>query len=253
MNIHISVKGQNARISMRKLPKKNRVTKPTLKTSTGVVEHQTLANGKQILKPEELEALSYETLTTGNPEINVDKAGRILTHENLTSAYHKPDELTPARNFHKVDMTFNAAGQLKARTPEKTIHTNMNDSKPLIVDLEKTLPANLAATRFAFKDAHQLVHKDGLTREYLMKLAKILQESNSCALLGSGKNGKGPLILQENGKPCRGFLFGQVQNSEYKLLVMFTDMEMKTVQEIEKIQSDLKETTPEKIKTEKSA
>lgn len=240
MNIHISIKNENLRVFLQKLPKKEPSIKETLKTSSGIVKHQTIANGKKVLTDKKFKNLSYKSLNLENPEIDINKAGRIINNEYLTTAYHKPNELKITQDFKKFKISLDANEKITEKTIEKATHSNINELSPLIVNLETNIPIKEAFTRFAFKDIYQLIHKDEHTRKHLIKLAKILQESNSCVLLGSGKKGKDPIILQENGTPCRGFIFGEIKNSKYKLLVMITDMEMKTIQEIEVIKKTIK-------------
>ena len=86
MNIHISVNNQNARVFLRKLPKREPAIKQPLKTSTGIVKNQTIGNGKKVINHKEIEKLSYKILNLENPEIDINKAGKILVNDELTSA-----------------------------------------------------------------------------------------------------------------------------------------------------------------------
>jgi hypothetical protein len=45
--------------------------------------------------------------------------------------------------------------------------------------------------------------------------------------LGGGDGGKGPLVLQSNGSPYRGFFVGRVEGDTYVLLMHLSSMELK--------------------------
>jgi len=239
MQIHIQIEEKNARVSMRKLPKAQSTREKVERTSTGLLSNQRIVKGVNPMTQKALEKLDFSELTDHDPEIDLGSAGRILTDETQGSAFHLPEGNEPVANFKKVEMSFNPIGELTGREPEKSVHTNLNEARALTINTKNLIPENEAVGRFAFKDAHQLVHTDGLTREFLVQLAKTLHEKKSCALLGSGKKGTGPLILRENGKPCRGFVFGQIEGKNYKVVVLLSDMELKTPKEIEEIHQKL--------------
>jgi hypothetical protein len=46
-------------------------------------------------------------------------------------------------------------------------------------------------------------------------------------LLASGEGGKGPLVLQSNGSPYRGFLDGRIEGESFLLLLHLSAMELK--------------------------
>jgi hypothetical protein len=73
----------------------------------------------------------------------------------------------------------------------------------------------------------QLRHVDGVTYDFLYAIAKELDEKDSVMLLGGGDGGKGPLVLQSNGSPYRGFLDGRVEGDTYVLLMHLSSMELK--------------------------
>jgi hypothetical protein len=73
----------------------------------------------------------------------------------------------------------------------------------------------------------QLRHIDGVTYDFLFAIAKELDEKDSVMLLGAGDGGKGPLVLQSNGSPYRGFLDGRIQGENFLLLLHLSAMELK--------------------------
>jgi hypothetical protein len=46
-------------------------------------------------------------------------------------------------------------------------------------------------------------------------------------LLAGGEGGKGPLVLQSNGSPYRGFLDGRIEGESFLLLLHLSSMELK--------------------------
>jgi hypothetical protein len=73
----------------------------------------------------------------------------------------------------------------------------------------------------------QLRHVDGVTFDFLFAIAKELDEKNSVMLLAAGEGGKGPLVLQANGSPYRGFLDGRIDGDKFLLLLHLSAMELK--------------------------
>jgi hypothetical protein len=58
-------------------------------------------------------------------------------------------------------------------------------------------------------------------------MANELDDKDSVMLLASGDSGKGPLVLQSNGSPYRGFLEGRVKGDSFLLLLHLSSMELK--------------------------
>jgi hypothetical protein len=73
----------------------------------------------------------------------------------------------------------------------------------------------------------QLRHVDGVTFDFLYAIAKELDEKDSVALIAGGEGGKGPLVLQANGSPYRGFLDGRIDGDKFLLLLHLSAMELK--------------------------
>jgi hypothetical protein len=58
-------------------------------------------------------------------------------------------------------------------------------------------------------------------------MAQELHEKDSVMLLAAGEGGKGPLVLQSNGSPYRGFLEGRIEGETFLLLLHLSAMELK--------------------------
>jgi hypothetical protein len=91
----------------------------------------------------------------------------------------------------------------------------------------KLIPRAELVRKFAIKRTMQLRHVDGVTFDFLYAIAKELHEKDSVALLASGEGGKGPLVLQSNGSPYRGFLDGRIDGDKFLLLLHLSSMELK--------------------------
>jgi len=63
------------------------------------------------------------------------------------------------------------------------------------------------------------VHQDALQFDFLYTLAQYLQQRQAMVQVGSGRQGRGPLICERNGRPYRGFLDGRVQGEAMRLVL----------------------------------
>ena len=72
-----------------------------------------------------------------------------------------------------------------------------------------------------------LHHTNGLTYDFLFKMAQELEAKNSLMLLGAGPKSNQPLIIRRGGSPYRGFLEGRTKGDQYLLVLHFSDMELK--------------------------
>ncbi|HUT34216.1 MAG TPA: hypothetical protein VNE39_12095 [Planctomycetota bacterium] len=110
--------------------------------------------------------------------------------------------------------------RLPADTP-----ANVDGDAPLVWT-GRMLPRSEAARRFAFSRALQLRHVDGLTYDFLFKMARGLDEADALVLVGAGPAGRDPVRLERNGVPHRGFLEGRVDGERYLLVLHLTNLEL---------------------------
>jgi hypothetical protein len=93
------------------------------------------------------------------------------------------------------------------------------------------MPLTQALTSFVFRHTYQLVHEDGVTMDFLYRIAEELDTGNVMVLLGAGSKGNQPLVIREKGSPYRGFLYGKIgqgeDNGKYKLLLLLSAQELK--------------------------
>jgi hypothetical protein len=81
------------------------------------------------------------------------------------------------------------------------------------------LPRQEIVRRVAFVRAYQVVHGDTLQFDFLYDLVQYLQQRNAMVQVGSGRQGRGPLVCERNGRPYRGFLDGRVQGEAMRLVL----------------------------------
>jgi hypothetical protein len=122
--------------------------------------------------------------------------------------------------------TTNPDGSERERKKPQDIQANIDDEYP-IKWVGKKLPIGDCCRKFLFRRTVQLKHIDGLTYEFLYKMAALLESEKKMSLVGTGESGKEPLIFRANGKPYRGFLEGRTNGEQYKLFLHLSDMELK--------------------------
>lgn len=193
-------------------------------TSAGKLKRVQALNGQNPLP-----AVNTTQLIEGDPELDLQMAGRLM--RDATAVYLDPTASQPtiATEFKEVEIVFTPDGQEKERRARVFRTANLDTTTPL--KIIRRLPVKECLTRFVFRGMQQLVHTDGLTFDFLHGLTKSLQESKSMALLGAGPKGAGPLVLRDGGSPFRAFLYGEAEGSgeqgRYRLLLLLSDQELK--------------------------
>jgi len=163
-------------------------------------------------------------LVDGDPEVDFETVGRMIdsTQSVLLSSSGEPLYCAP----EVVEVTYSPSGEeTDRRVPVDAVAT-INDTVP-VRWAGKPMAKSDMARRFAVKRSLQLRHVDGVTFDFLHGMASELAEKDSVILLGSGEDGKGPLVFQLNGSPYRGFLEGRVDGERYQLLLHLSNMELK--------------------------
>ncbi|MFH1537766.1 MAG: hypothetical protein ABIH66_02325 [bacterium] len=110
------------------------------------------------------------------------------------------------------------------------VEANINPDMPPVWS-GRMMPRAEAVRRFVFTRNYQVRHVDGLTFDFLFDLAKHLEQADAMAVVGSGAKGTGPLMLERNGVPYRGFLEGRTSDDKYLFILHLSNMELKRVPE----------------------
>lgn len=224
LTIHLENEGRSARIGLSAPPPEKIMAPLEQVTPAGKVKRVQALNGQNVLP-----AASSAQLIEGDPELDLQLAGRLM--RDATAVYLDPSVAQPtiATEFKEVEIVYTPEGQEKERRARIFRTANVDATAPL--KIVRRLPVQECLARFVFRSMQQLVHTDGLTFDFLFSLAKSLQDSQSMALVGAGPKGAGPLVLRDGGTPFRAFLFGEVEGSgddaRYRLLLLLSDQELK--------------------------
>lgn len=168
-----------------------------------------------------------QAIVDGDPEVDFDAVGRYIegTQSVLVSASGDPLYCAP----QMLEITYAPDGSETDRRAPVDVVPTVNDAVPLTWTGRK-MPKSDMIRRFAVRRTLQLQHIDGVTYDFLFGMAKELSDEGAVVLLGSGTDGKGPLVLQFNGVPYRGFLEGRMDGDRYLLLLHLSNMELKRPQ-----------------------
>jgi len=227
--IHLDLQGKTARVLLQLPPAAKPKPATRQSTSAGVISPFRIVNG---LNPEvDPVKVTSQDRMSGDPELALTRAGEILDADSLTAAYFDPSASTlePVGDFTEIDVVYDATGQEKERRAHITRKSNLDDLYP--IKIGKRLPLAQALTGFAFKQICQIVHEDGVQKDFLYTLAKELHDKQEIAILGGGAKGNLPLVVRDRGNPYRAFLYGEIGTGEdegkYKLLLLLSDQELK--------------------------
>ncbi len=162
-------------------------------------------------------------LIDGDPEIDLEAAGR---EAGPCDRVHVGADGQPLYSARMVEVVVDREG--KEITRHKPLETPANlvpDTPPRWSG--KLIAKSEAARRYAFTRAYQVRHTNSLEYDFLFGLAWYLEERNTLALVGSGPKGTGPLILERNGTPMKGFLEGRTRGERYLLTLHLASYELK--------------------------
>jgi hypothetical protein len=165
-----------------------------------------------------------QKLIAGDPEVDLEMVGKVIEDTNtvLLSKDNQPLFCAP----EILEIIYGPDGkEIERRTPVE-VASNVNEDIP-VKWTGKMIPRADLVRKYAIKRTMQLRHVDGVTFDFLFSIAKDLDEKDSVALLAAGEGGKGPLVLQSNGSPYRGFLEGRVEGDTFLLLLHLSSMELK--------------------------
>lgn len=168
-----------------------------------------------------------QALVDGDPEIDLDAVGRFIegTQSILIGSAGEPLYCAP----QVWEITYGPDGSEIDRRAPVDVAPTVNDAIPLAWTGRKMSKADMVH-RVAVRRTLRLQHVDGVTYDFLVGMAKDLADEGAVVLLGSGEDGKGPLVLQFNGVSYRGFLEGRVDGERYLLLLHLSNMELKRPQ-----------------------
>jgi hypothetical protein len=165
-----------------------------------------------------------QNLIDSDPEIDLEMVGRTIDGTNTVLLDQESQPLFCAPEI--LEIIYGPDGkEVERRTPVE-IAPNVNEEVP-IKWTGKLIPRADLVRKYGIKRTMQLRHVDGVTYDFLFAIAKELHEKDSVMLLAGGEGGKGPLVLQSNGSPYRGFLDGRIEGDAFLLLLHLSAMELK--------------------------
>lgn len=189
--------------------------------------HRYVAAGEGKLHEELAKSLGdvySQSLIDGDPEIDLEMVGRTIDSTNTVLLDQAKQPLYCAPEI--LEIIYGPDGkEVERRTPVE-IAPNVNEALP-VKWTGKLIPRFDLLRKYGIKRTLQLRHVDGVTFDFLFSIAKELDEKDSVMLLGGGEGGKGPLVLQSNGSPYRGFLDGRIEGDTFLLLLHLSAMELK--------------------------
>ena len=164
-----------------------------------------------------------QALIHGDPEINLEATGR---ETGPCDRVYVDGEGRPLYSAAMVEVVCDAEGrELERRDVQETPANLQPDIAPPWSG--RLIPTTQTARRYAFTRAYQVRHTNGLEFDFLLGLAAYLESKNALALVGSGSEGRGPLILERNGTPLKGFLEGRTHGETYLLILHLASFELK--------------------------
>jgi len=165
-----------------------------------------------------------QALIDGDPEVDVEKVGREINPS--AKVFLSSDGQVMHAVPTIVEVITDPDGTERERREPTNQPANITDVLP-VVWTGKTMAKRDAVRKFVFTRTLALRHTNGLSFDFLHAMAKELADSGEVVLVGAGKGGKLPLVLQENGTPYRGFLEGRVDGERFALLLHLSNMELK--------------------------
>lgn len=165
-----------------------------------------------------------QALIDGDPEIDVEVVGKFVGDTQTVFLSAKGEVLHASPKI--VDVLFGPDGGERERKPAADVPSNTTEKESPVRFARRMSKAELV-TKFAVRRSVQIKHVDGLSYDFLYKMAKELADKGEVALVGAGPKGRDPLIFQENGTPYRGFLEGRVDGTKYKLLLHLSNLELR--------------------------
>jgi hypothetical protein len=165
-----------------------------------------------------------QKLISADPEVDLEMVGKIIEDTNTVLLTKENEPLFCAPEI--LEIIYGPDGkEVERRTPVE-VAPNVNEELP-IKWTGKLIPRADLVRKYGIKRSMQLRHVDGVTFDFLFSIAKELHEKDSVMLLAAGEGGKGPLVLQSNGSPYRGFLEGRIEGETFLLLLHLSAMELK--------------------------
>lgn len=164
-----------------------------------------------------------KSLINEDPEIDFNIVGKIV--ESAHKVFLTQDNI-PAYNAKVLEVICDSDGNEVERRDKKEIHTTINDVDFPLRWTGLLIPQKEAVKKYVISHIYQLHHVNGLTFDFLFEMARKLGDSESVMYIAGGQTGQDPIVMQEGGKPYRGFLYGWTEKTKYVLLLLLSELEI---------------------------
>lgn len=172
---------------------------------------------------EDLEDLSQDIIEN-DVDVDIEKAGKIV--DNLKKIYvGKNNRIIFDVRMIEIIKDKNGVEQKRLEHFQKDANISL-DGYPVKWS-GKLIPKIVATKKFVFAKHYQIRHINGLTYDFLHKMAIELHKKDGLMFVGGGKKGADPLVISAGGTPYRGFLEGRIHKEKYMLLLHLTNLELK--------------------------
>lgn len=199
---------------------KNNQERHSIKVIKGTLETSFNNWGKKLLNNEEV----ANALIKNDYDIDFEKVGKIV--KNSKRIYLDQNEI--AYRIEMMQIIKTSENKIKKIQKLKKTPSNILKSIPLRWT-NKSFKKEDAIKKFVFVKTYQLSHVNGLTYDFLYKMAKKLAQKNILMYIGGNESGSDPIVLTHGGNKYRGFLEGRIKDKKYCLLLHLTNIELKGV------------------------
>jgi len=117
-----------------------------------------------------------------------------------------------------MEVRYHADGTERERRPVGVRPANLVPAVPPVWS-GVLIPRREIVRRVAFTRVYQVVHQDALQFEFLYELAQYLHVREAMVQVGSGRQGRGPLICERHGPSYRGFLDGRINGDAMRVVL----------------------------------
>lgn len=162
-------------------------------------------------------------LIDSDPEIDMEVAGRVA---GPCDGVWVDPEGTPLYAAQMVEVLSGPDGFEKERRAPVDVEANVGEDMPLRWT-GRFYQREEIVRRFAITRKFQILHTDGLTFDFLHRMAGLLENKDALVSIGAGPKGRDPLIFERNGTPYRAFLEGRTRDAEYLLILHLSNLEIK--------------------------
>jgi len=165
-----------------------------------------------------------ERLIYKDDEIDFELFGKFI---NKVDKIYTNQYLKPVFNVNISEQIIDPNGQLVEEKEKAYSKSNIN-GESIVRWTGRYIPKKKLFNKVVLTSKYQLKHINGLTFDFLFKIAENLQEKDSFMMLGGGK-GNEPLIINDGGKPYRAFLEGKIKDKSYILIMHLSNQEYKSL------------------------